>query len=242
MQALRIFERNVIKAHSQALSFLGYILKMELDKLLWKDQPHITIRKLWEYLCTYIYLPRLANEGVLLNAIVGGLHSIDYFAYADLVDEDGRYSGLVFGKGRGNLGGDGRCVLVKPQEALAQIEKERMEREKALGVTKTEGKTSGTTIIETSKGKEKESEEILQPKKMRRFYGTINLDPIRAGKDASSIAESVIQHLALEKDAKVTVTIEVEADIPEGAQDNTIRTVSENCKVLKFKQFGFEEK
>jgi hypothetical protein len=33
----------------------------------------------------------------------------------------------------------------------------------------------------------------------------------------------------------VTVTIEIHADIPEGAEERAIRTVSENCKVLKFK-------
>jgi adenine-specific DNA methylase len=33
----------------------------------------------------------------------------------------------------------------------------------------------------------------------------------------------------------------LKAHIPDGAQDNTMRTVSENCKVLKFKSFGFEE-
>ena len=37
------------------------LLKMELDNLLWRDDEHISIRKLWEYLCTYCYLPRLAN-------------------------------------------------------------------------------------------------------------------------------------------------------------------------------------
>jgi hypothetical protein len=31
------------------------------------------------------------------------------------------------------------------------------------------------------------------------------------------------------------------ADLPEGADERTIRTVSENCKTLKFKQFSFEE-
>ena len=216
-------------------------LLMELDKLLWKDQSHIIIRKLWNYLCTYLYLPRLANEGVLLNAIVGGLHSMDYFGYADQVDEDGRYRGLVFGKGRNSINDDGSCVLVKPQVALAQIEKEREEREKRQGAI-TDVVTSGTTVIESLGKKEKEFEEALQPKKMRRFYGTINLDPQRTIRDAGSIAESVIQYLVSEKDAKVTITIEVEADIPEGAQDNTIRTVSENCRVLKFKQFGFEER
>jgi hypothetical protein len=69
----------------------------------------------------------------------------------------------------------------------------------------------------------------------------ISLDPNRAGRDAGNIAESIIQYLNSEKDAQVEIVIEIKAHIPDGAQDNTMRTVSENCKVLKFKSFGFEE-
>jgi hypothetical protein len=76
---------------------------------------------------------------------------------------------------------------------------------------------------------------------MRRFFGSVELDPKRAGRDAGSVAEAVIQHLELEKGADVKITIEITANIPEGAGERTIRTVSENCKTLKFKQFSFEE-
>lgn len=76
---------------------------------------------------------------------------------------------------------------------------------------------------------------------MRRFHGSIDVDPKRAGRDAGNIAESVIQYLGLEKEADVKVTIEITAYMPEGAGDRTIRTVSENCRTLKFKSFDFEE-
>lgn len=77
---------------------------------------------------------------------------------------------------------------------------------------------------------------------MRRFYGSVDLDSDRVGRDAGSIAEEIIQHLRLEKGAKVTVTMEIEADIPEGAKEKTIQTVNENCRVLKFKSFEFDER
>jgi len=41
----------------------------ELDNLLWRDVDNISIKKLWEYLCTYCYLPRLASESVLEETI-----------------------------------------------------------------------------------------------------------------------------------------------------------------------------
>ena len=41
--------------------------------------------------------------------------------------------------------------------------------------------------------------------------------------------------------AKVTITVEIEAEIPSGAPDNVVRTVTENCRTLKFDNSGFEE-
>ena len=36
-------------------------------------------------------------------------------------------------------------------------------------------------------------------------------------------------------------TVEIEAEIPSGAPDNVVRTVTENCRTLKFENQGFEE-
>jgi hypothetical protein len=51
----------------------------------------------------------------------------------------------------------------------------------------------------------------------------------------------VIQHLTGLLGAKVKITLEIQADLPDGVPDGVIRTVSENCRTLKFETFGFEE-
>jgi hypothetical protein len=76
---------------------------------------------------------------------------------------------------------------------------------------------------------------------LRRFHGSVALDAARTGRDAGRIAEEVIQHLTTLRGAKVTVTLEVQAEVPDGVPDATVRTVSENCRTLKFKDHGFEE-
>ena len=63
----------------------------------------------------------------------------------------------------------------------------------------------------------------------------------RVGRDAARIAEEVIQHLAGLVGAHVHVTLEIEAEIPDGVPDAVIRTVTENCRVLKFETQEFEE-
>ena len=75
----------------------------------------------------------------------------------------------------------------------------------------------------------------------RRFHGTVQLDTARVGRDASRIADEVVVHLSGLVGAEVTVTLEIEANIPSGAPDHVVRTVTENARTLKFKSQGFEE-
>ena len=74
----------------------------------------------------------------------------------------------------------------------------------------------------------------------RRFHGSVELDATRVGRDASRIADEVIAHLSGLVGAKVTVTLDVQAEIPSGAPDHVVRTVTENSRTLKFTSQGFE--
>lgn len=76
---------------------------------------------------------------------------------------------------------------------------------------------------------------------MDRFPGTAKIDANRPSRDADQIASAVVPHLSGLVGATVTVTIEIEADIPSGAPDNVVWTVTENCRTLKFENQGFEE-
>jgi hypothetical protein len=50
----------------------------------------------------------------------------------------------------------------------------------------------------------------------------------------------VISHLVGLVGSSVTVTIDVQANVPAGVPDNVVRTVSENGRTLKFTVQGFE--
>lgn len=68
----------------------------------------------------------------------------------------------------------------------------------------------------------------------------MQLDPARVGRDASRIADEVIAHLAGQVGAELTVTLEIQARLPNGASDQLVRTVMENSRTLKFDSHGFE--
>lgn len=72
------------------------------------------------------------------------------------------------------------------------------------------------------------------------FHGSVRVDPARVGRDASRIAEEVVAHLAGQVGAELTVTIEIQAWLPNGASDQLVRTVLENRRTLKFDGHGFE--
>jgi uncharacterized protein len=226
-------------------------LKMALDNYLWRDADHIGTRQLWEYLCSYMYLPRLKDSDVLLRAIQDGISTVaasDLFAYAGGYDEEsGMYVGLRTG-GDGSVTLDSSSLLVKPeaaraQEVLEEEEARRRERERiGNGGSSGTGDTnaqSGITYAPTGNG-ESPIAETPGPVLPKRFYASATLHPDRVGRDAGKIADEILSHLSTLPGARLRVSVEIEADIPEGAPEDVQRTVSENAGVLKFDSHGFE--
>jgi hypothetical protein len=101
------------------------------------------------------------------------------------------------------------------------------------------GAGGGATTVDVppSKGKADQTEPLPA---VRRFFGTVTLDPTRVGRDAGRIAEEVISHLVGQVGADVIVRLEIAADLPKGASDQVVRTVTENSRTLKFDTQGFE--
>jgi hypothetical protein len=60
-------------------------------------------------------------------------------------------------------------------------------------------------------------------------------------RDAAQVSAEVLQHLTSLIGADVEVTMEIQARVADGIPENVVRTVSENCKTLKFKNQGFEQ-
>jgi hypothetical protein len=81
---------------------------------------------------------------------------------------------------------------------------------------------------------EKEDNPVVLPNiSLRRFHGSIEIDPLRMNRDADAIAKEVLQHLTRLKGATVKITLEIEAEVLDGVPDDVVRTVTENCNTLK---------
>ncbi len=219
----------------------GTRLKMELDRVpLWRGD-HVAIKQLTEDFACYLYLPRLKEPEVLLGAIRDGLALLTWeresFAYAESYDEiAGRYRGLRAAQNVSLPDHDAPGLLVKPEVAHRQLDAETQKRPGTDTAGAAAGEAETESGTETSLG----SGATGELPKPRRFHGSVTLDPTRVGRDASRIAEEVVAHLAGLTGAKVIVTLEIEATIPEGASEHVVRIVTENTRTLKFTSHGFE--
>jgi hypothetical protein len=212
------------------------ILRKHLDDVpLWPNDS-VEIRQLAEHFARYTYLPRLAGPGVLMQAVRDGVELLtwqsDTFAFAESYDESaGRYRGLRGGQVV-NAGADSAGLLVKPAVAWRQLEKESVVPPPPPPPPGPNGNSTG------SGGGETGGSNVVRVS--RRFHGTVQLDPARVGRDAGRIAEEVIAHLTGQLGAEVTVTLEIEAWLPNGASDQVVRSVTENSRTLKFVSHAFE--
>jgi hypothetical protein len=187
----------------------------------------------------------LKDDRVLLVAVQQGTGQLtwnDFFAYASGWDEARqRYLGLTAGQSGQSITLDGQSMLVKPDPALRQMDHDQVEQRR-----KSEAQQRKTEKLDGQKGEEPAEKvpdfsDTPPEKKQRRFYGTVELDSLRASRDVGKIVENVIQHLTSLPHAEITIALEIHADLPDGAPDDVIRTVTENASTLKFRDFGFEE-
>lgn len=226
------------------------LLLMELNNVLWKDTDCIQIKKLWEYLCTYCYLPRLAKYSVLEDAIRTGLNSQEYFALA------AGYTGDRYVELRYNQFVD--CIntsdlLVKLDPARKQLLAEKSAPAVVVQPTQTAQGGEQPTLfnlppdapidptVTLHQPPTAQPAAVPAPPKNTRFYMTAELDTTRINRDVQRLVEEVITHLLSADGCKVSVTLDVTADAPNGLSTPIVRTVMENCKTLKVKDFGVDE-
>lgn len=260
-------ESIVTKAAKKALAdeaviprWAPMLLKMELDSLLWASSDHLPVKTLWEQLCTYCYLPRLAAEEVLMQAIREGVNSDQYFALAAGFDGS-RYIDLMFSRSVSYV--DKSALLVKMSVAQTQIAAEEAKRQAEMeaaasgsdhtvapygnnghgDMTDGSADTAHGGVADGSSpyGPSVPAVSTPAPAKKRRFFLSAALDTTRINRDVQNYVEEIIRHLTSEDGTRVTISLEVEAESDNGFSPQTIRTVSENARTLGAKDAGFEE-
>lgn len=260
--------RKMVSNEDVITQWAPQLLVMELDRVLWRDKRDIQVKQLWDYLCTYCYLPRLSQYSVLEDAIRQGAGSTEYFGIASGVS-DGRYLDLTLGQARMRINQTDYLVkrsvaadqLERESEERAEAERKRREREAAAGAGGSggrvtldglggisgaggsEGGASATGIGSeggASGGGMQGGGTASSAALPKTFAMSARLDGTRVSRDVRQIMEEVVSQFSALDDAEVELTLEVRAHSAEGFPVPTQRAVSENCNTLRIGDYRFD--
>ena len=220
--------RRLISEEGLITDYSGVRLRMDLDRVpLWpQDAGHVALAQLWDNYAKYLYLPRLRDSSVLVEAVRNGIAALtwesDTFAYAAAYDEAAeRYRGLVGGQ-QAEVVLDSAALVVRPDAARVQLD------------------------AEPGGGTDRDGDDPPPPPppppdaEPTRFYGRTSLEPVRFLRDVGQIAEALVAPLQGLDSSVVRMTVEIEATSGEGFPEGVRRTVSENARTLKFEVSEFE--
>ena len=239
-----------LKSEESLLTQMGGVrLRTELDRIpLWTGN-HVSIKQLAEYMARYLYLPRLRDETGPAGGHSGGRRKPDV-ARGDfcLRRSLGRTAAEIPGPAgckRPSVSSSmtGACSLSQTRQPLSLASSGKRGPLATNGAEPEPGHGPGSvsTAQLTGSGRHATANIIPNAPQLKRFHGSVTLDARRLGRDASRIAEEVVQHLSSIVGADVQITLDIQAELPKSASDKLVRDVTENCRTLKFDDFGFEE-
>ena len=230
-------------------AILGSTLREELGTR-WRETGEISVGELWGYFTRYIYMHRLVKREVLNAAIERALTTIlvenERFGIAAGKDpETGRYRGLVLPPDpNATIQVTDSTLLVDPARAQEQLDADRAARETAppaAADSQSEGGHVDVVRVAPGIGEADRAgvDEVVKTVAAR-FFGSVKIDPELYSRDIGNITREIIDRLA-GAGARLEITIDIQAVKTEGFNDTEIRTISENARVLRFGQSGFEK-
>ena len=230
-------------------------LKQLLEKYYFKNGiEEVSLKKVWNDTCSYLYMPRIRNEEVFLRAFTDGIASKDFFGFASAKD-GANYIGFKFGEG---------LLLPCLDDQMLVLSKKRAEELDDARKCPKCGKLPCACKNETQDGvcpvcgqkpcvcggDDKKPQVCSKCGQSpcqcggevgkKHFFGTIQLDPVDPVVKMSDVLENVISLFTAKPGVKVSVKLDIEASAAVAFDKNTvIRPVSENSKNLGFSSSEF---
>ena len=210
---------------------LGQITLSERISAAWPaDAAHIPVSLVRDWFVQYVRFERLRDEVVLAEAIGEMLRDLQpAYAFAEGVDAEGRYQGLVLGKTI-NVRFDVEALLVNREAAQAQIAKDAA----ATGLPAPQEAPGAASPGSAGGDQPAAPEGAPGTRNPRRFHGVVELNPDRPIPNLQQITESVIAELQRTRGVKVTLRLDIEATAPDGFPPDDVSIIRGNTRTLKF--------
>ncbi|MCV0386470.1 MAG: DUF499 domain-containing protein [Nitrobacter sp.] len=208
-------------------------LLAELRKVWREDTPHVAVATLFDWFASYVYLSRLRDEATLtlsIEKLLGKIESPVGFARS-FDEESGKYEGVT--QWSAALGSAIASGLLVWRKALPVVNAPRTGVD--VGSDTTDGNEKGTGG-DTRRGADGN-------KLPKRFYGSITLEPDKAGLQVAAIAKEILFELGRPNGSSLKISLEIEAASPSGYPDDVVDVVRANLRDLKIdiSKVGFEE-
>jgi hypothetical protein len=223
-----VYDKASVKGDAIIKETLGaQTLWKELKPLWGEDRPHLAVNEIAEWFASYVYLPKLRDRPVLEAAIREAVGKLDAeFGYAEQFDEaGGRYVGLVWEKLPPEFMSTSAVIVRADIAAAHQPPKQKTDN---VELAESGGGPSNHDLA----GRPVEPKAPPQP---RRFYGSVEIDPARPVKSFDTIFNAVVMELQRSAGSKITLTLDIAAEAPEGFPEADIGVVRDNARQLKFK-------
>ena len=210
-------------------------LARSLEPIWPLDRNHLPIATIRDWVASYVYMPRLRDEGTLDGAIQKLVEDMAFdYAFASAFDEEkGTYLDVV----DGTLvmpGGFTNGLLVRRSAIAAQQTNQSDED------TEDKDRTPVTPPTVDPGGDPKKPTESPRP---TRFFAQVDVDAERAGLEVARIMDGLLVELTRGNGRTVRVSVEIQGDAQEeGYPPDVVDTVKANARDLKLDEqsWGFE--
>jgi len=205
-------------------------LDRDLQKYLWREFPHLSLKELWDFTNRYVYLPRLKSRETLVKTVQTAIGNVvpGVFAYAESHDEEAKeYKGLaVQHPNAAQVVIDSESLILRPEIVEAQLEKVQAE----LGSAETAG-LGASNAAGREENKVDEKPPVPDP---TRFLGSVMISAERPAKEMHQIVEAIVEQLTTLPGSEVSLRLEIDAEVPTGLDRAKVRTLLENANTLGF--------
>ena len=226
------------------------VLGMDVNgdlKNAWHDG-HLSVGEVWAHFTRYPFLPRLANRGVLDEAVRQAVLAVmvgdERYGLADRWDDTAkRYVGLIVPPELGRtVQVTDATLLVEWDVAVAQRDAERAAEPVSVDemshVPARNGGGDRPSQLTSTVGDVPVVAPVEVEKAQTRFFGQVRLNPKRYGSSFSTISKEVLERLD-GAGADLEIVLDIQARKPVGFTESELRAIGENAKTLKFDESGF---
>lgn len=221
-------------------------LKNLLERWYFKDGSiEVSALKVFQDCNHYLYMPRLLNDSVFKMTLDNGVGSADFFGFAAGKDGD-KYLGFTFERNTMvTLDADALLIQKEAAEAYREWIKPALQPIVTLAGEGGVGSDTGGAVSQSpadgiAVGSPVSAESSSQAAAKKQFYGTVNIDPVKAKMDFAQIYDEIVEQFTSRLGVDVEISIEIQARSKTGFDESLQRTIKENCNVLKFSGAEFE--